>query len=44
MDLLPFFSIKEVGEHPPFINKGVSAFININVEEDLSLVQRLGNG
>jgi len=43
-DLLHFFSVREVGEHPAFINKGVSVFTNINVKEDLSLVRRLDNG
>lgn len=43
-DLFPYFSVKKVEEHPAFINKGVSVFTNINIEEDLSLVQRLGNG
>ena len=43
-DILPFFSVREVVEHPAFINKELSVFTNINVEEDLSLVQHLGNG
>jgi molybdopterin-guanine dinucleotide biosynthesis protein A len=43
-DLLPFVSVREVGEHPAFTNRGVSVFTNINVQEDLSLIQRLGNG
>jgi molybdopterin-guanine dinucleotide biosynthesis protein A len=43
-DLFPFFSVREVGESPAFTNKGVSVFTNVTVEEDLSLVQRLGNG
>ena len=43
-DLFPFFSVKEVGEHPAFMDRGVSVFTNITVEDDLSLVQRLGNG
>jgi molybdopterin-guanine dinucleotide biosynthesis protein A len=43
-DLFPFFSVKEIGEHPAFMDRGVSVFTNINVEEDLSLVQCLGNG
>jgi molybdopterin-guanine dinucleotide biosynthesis protein A len=43
-DIFPFFSVREVGEHPAFLNKEISVFTNINVEEDLSLVQRLGNG
>ena len=43
-DILPFFSVREVGEHPAFMNKELSVFTNINVEEDLSLVQRHGNG
>ena len=42
-DILPFFSVREVGEHPAFINKEIPVFTNINVEEDLSLVQRLDN-
>jgi molybdopterin-guanine dinucleotide biosynthesis protein A len=42
-DIFPFFSVREVGEHPAFLNKEISVFTNINVEEDLSLVQRLGN-
>ena len=43
-DILPFLSVREVGEHPAFVNKGVSVFTNINVEEDLSLVQRFHKG
>ena len=43
-DIFPFFSVREVGEHQAFLNKEISVFTNINVEEDLSLVQRLGNG
>ena len=43
-DILPFFSVREVGEHPAFMNKEISAFTNINVEEDLSLVHHFGNG
>jgi molybdopterin-guanine dinucleotide biosynthesis protein A len=43
-DIFPFFSVREVGEHPAFLNEEISVFTNINVEEDLSLVQRLGNG
>lgn len=42
--ILPFFSVREVGEHPAFLNKGVSVFTNINVEEDLCLVQTFNNG
>lgn len=42
--LFPFLSVKEIGEHPAFINRGISVFTNITVEEDLPLVQRLGNG
>jgi molybdopterin-guanine dinucleotide biosynthesis protein A len=41
--LFPFFSVKEIGDNPDFINRGVSVFTNITVEEDLSLVQRLIN-
>jgi molybdopterin-guanine dinucleotide biosynthesis protein A len=43
-DLFPFFSVKEIGEDPAFVNRGTSVFTNITVKEDLSLVQRLGNG
>jgi molybdenum cofactor guanylyltransferase len=43
-DILPFFSVREVEEHPAFINKELSVFTNINVEEDLPLVQHLSNG
>jgi len=43
-DLLPFVSVRGVGEHPAFTDRGVSVFTNINVEEDLSLVQQLGDG
>jgi molybdopterin-guanine dinucleotide biosynthesis protein A len=42
-DILPFLSVREVGEHPAFINKEISVFTNINIEEDLFLVQHLGN-
>lgn len=43
-NLFPFFTLKEVGDHPAFTNRGVSVFTNITVEEDLPLVQRLSNG
>jgi molybdopterin-guanine dinucleotide biosynthesis protein A len=42
-NILPFFSVREVGEHPAFINEGISVFTNINVEEDLSLVEKFNN-
>jgi len=42
-DLFPFFIVREVEENQVFMNRGASVFTNINVEEDLSLVQRLGN-
>jgi len=42
--LFPFFTVKELADHPDFTNKGVSVFTNITVEEDLSLVQCLVNG
>ncbi|MGD9578755.1 MAG: molybdenum cofactor guanylyltransferase [Syntrophorhabdus sp.] len=41
--ILPFFSVREVWENPAFINGEISAFTNINVEEDLSLIQSLNN-
>jgi molybdopterin-guanine dinucleotide biosynthesis protein A len=37
--ILPFFSVREVRENPAFINGEISAFTNINVKEDLSLIQ-----
>lgn len=40
---LPFFSVREVREHPAFINGKTSVFTNINVEEDLGLVEDLNN-
>lgn len=43
-DLFPYCTLKEVGNHPAFTNRGVSVFTNITVEEDLSLVQRFVNG
>lgn len=42
--LFPFLTVKEIMDHPDFINRGVSVFTNITVEEDLSLVQRFVNG
>jgi molybdopterin-guanine dinucleotide biosynthesis protein A len=43
-DLFPFFSVKEVREHPDFFNRGLSVFTNVTIEEDLALVQRYSNG
>jgi molybdopterin-guanine dinucleotide biosynthesis protein A len=43
-DLFPFLFVKEVWGNNTFMNREVSVFTNINVEEDLSLVERLGNG
>ena len=42
-NLFPFFTVKEIREDRIFMDRGVSVFTNINVEEDLCLVQRLGN-
>jgi molybdenum cofactor guanylyltransferase len=42
--ILPFFSVREIGEHPAFMNGEIPVFTNINVVEDLSLVQQFGNG
>jgi molybdopterin-guanine dinucleotide biosynthesis protein A len=42
-NLFPFFSVREVRENQAFVDRGVSAFTNVTVEEDLCLVQRLGN-
>jgi molybdopterin-guanine dinucleotide biosynthesis protein A len=42
VDLLPLLTVAAVEEHPAFVNGGVSVFTNLNVEEDLALVERLG--
>ena len=40
-DILPFFSVREVGEHPAFLNEEISVFTNINVEEFCPLFNAL---
>ena len=35
-DVLPYLSVRELGEHPLFVQKGQSVFANINREEELS--------
>lgn len=42
--VFPYVSVREVGNHPVFIHERTSVFANINVREDLSLLQRFGNG
>lgn len=37
--LLPYFSIRELEDHPAFNNRGISVFANINTEQDLSFAE-----
>lgn len=42
-DLLSFFSVRELEEHPDFVHRGVSVFTNINVMGDLALLEGLND-
>jgi hypothetical protein len=42
-DRFPFVIVREVEGKQVFMNRGASGLTHINVEEDLSLVQCLGN-
>jgi len=39
--IFPFLSVREVREHPSFMNGEVSVFTNINVAEDLVIVENI---
>ncbi len=43
-DVFPYLVVKELGEHPVFLQRGRAVFTNVNTEEDLLAATRFDKG